>query len=71
MRDAGGRAPRRPARQLCLICTIVEGLVVQAEQDLEAGRIEAVREALRRMRAQISGAREDVPEAVYTAPEVS
>lgn len=54
------RAPRRPAHQLCLICSIVEPLTILAERDLEEGRTEAVREALRRIRAQISGVREDV-----------
>jgi hypothetical protein len=54
------RAPRRPARQLCLICTIVEGMAETAQQDLQAGRLAEVAEALGRIRAQISGVREEV-----------
>jgi hypothetical protein len=53
------RTSSRPARQLCLICVLTEGLVVQVEHDLEAGQLEAVREGLRRIRAQISGVREE------------
>jgi hypothetical protein len=59
MHEARRHAPRRPARQLCLICIIVEGQVVQVEQDLQAGQLEAVRAGLRRIRAQISGVREE------------
>ena len=68
MSEARRRAPRRPARQLCLICTIVDGLAARAEQDLEEGRVEAVREALRHLRAQISGYRDGVPAETLRVP---
>jgi hypothetical protein len=52
--------PSRTPQQLCLICQILEYQIAQAERDLVEGRVEAVHDALRQMRAQISGAREDV-----------
>jgi hypothetical protein len=45
----------RVPRQLCLICAIVDDLVTIAQEDLHAGRWDAVEEALGRMHMQITG----------------